>query len=133
VVAVYFWIAVGSALGGMARFWFSDIAARHWGEAFPWGTILVNISGSFLIGFFASLTGPEGRYPVGYTGRTFFMTGICGGYTTFSAFSLQTLGLMRGGDWAGAGANIGVSVVACILAVWLGHLAAMGVNQLKGA
>jgi CrcB protein len=130
-MASYFWIAIGSALGGVARFWCSGVAARLVGETFPWGTIVVNISGSFVIGFFATLTGPDGRYYVGTVGRQFVMIGICGGYTTFSSFSLQTLNLMNDGEWFGAGANIGVSVACCMLAVWVGHLAALSMNSMK--
>ena len=59
--------------------------------------------------------------------------GLCGGFTTFSSFSLQTLNLVRDGEWWQAGGNIGLSVVACLVAVWLGHIAAASMNQLKGA
>jgi CrcB protein len=129
----YFWIAVGSALGGMARYWCSGFAGQHFGETFPWGTILVNIAGSFVIGFFGTLTAPDGRLLVGPTARQFVMVGLCGGYTTFSSFSLQTLSLVRDGDWLRAGANITLSVALCLLAVWLGHVAAAALNQMKGA
>jgi CrcB protein len=127
----YIWIAVGSALGGVARYWCSGVAARLVGETFPWGTIAVNVVGSFIIGFFATLTGPDGRVYVGTTGRQFVMVGICGGYTTFSSFSLQTLNLMNDGEWFRAGANIGLSVVCCLVAVWIGHVAAMSMNAMK--
>jgi len=127
----YIWIAVGSALGGVARYWCSGVAARLVGETFPWGTIVVNILGSFVIGFFATLTGPDGRVFMGTTARQFVMVGICGGYTTFSSFSLQTLNLMNDGEWLRAGANIGLSVVCCLVAVWIGHVAAMGMNSMK--
>ncbi|HYM33175.1 MAG TPA: fluoride efflux transporter CrcB, partial [Candidatus Cybelea sp.] len=130
---MYFWIAIGSALGGVLRYWISGLVGSQFGETFPWGTVVVNVSGSFVIGFFATLTGPDGRYLVGTTGRQFVMTGICGGYTTFSSFSLQTLNLVRDGEWAAAGANIGWSVALCLAAVWIGHMAAVGINQLKGA
>jgi fluoride exporter len=129
----YLWIAIGSAVGGMARFWASGFIAERFGETFPWGTIIVNITGSFVIGFFATLTGPDGRYLVGTTARQFVMIGICGGYTTFSSFSLQTLNLARDGEWLATGGNILVSVVFCLVAVWLGHAAAMWLNQLEGA
>jgi CrcB protein len=129
----YVWIMLGSALGGAARYWISGFVANHFGETFPWGTILVNISGSFVIGFFATLTGPDGRLLVSSTARIFVMVGLCGGYTTFSSFSLQTLILAREGEWLRAGANAGLSLVLCFLAVWLGHAAAAGLNQLKGA
>ncbi len=130
-MASYFWIAIGSALGGMARYWCSGVAARLVGETFPWGTIVVNILGSFIIGFFATLTGPDGRVYVGSLGRQFVMIGICGGYTTFSSFSLQTLNLMNDGEWSRAGANIVVSVVCCLVAVWVGYLAATSMNAMK--
>ena len=128
----YLWIAIGSALGSVARFWFSGVVARQFGETFPWGTILVNVSGSFAIGFFATLTSSEGRWLVPATFRQFFMIGICGGYTTFSSFSLQTLNLVEDGEWLYAGANVVFSVIPCLLAVWLGHLLAVALNSLKG-
>ena len=117
----YLWIAVGSALGGMARYWCSGIAARLLGETFPWGTLFVNILGSLIIGFFATLTGPDGRILVGSTTRLFVMVGFCGGYTTFSSLSLQTLNLIHDGEFLYAGLNIAASVVLCLLAVWIGH------------
>ena len=127
----YIWIAIGSAIGGVARYWCSGVAARLVGETFPWGTIGVNILGSFIIGFFATLTGPDGRVYVGTLGRQFVMIGICGGYTTFSSFSIQTLNLMNDGEWFAAGANIVLSVVCCLVAVWIGHVAATGMNAMK--
>jgi CrcB protein len=130
---IYLWIAIGSAIGGVARYWLSGAVAAAFGETFPWGTLLVNVSGSFAIGFFATLTDPDGRYFLSSTARQFVMTGICGGYTTFSSFSIQTLNLIRDGQWAPAGANIAASVILCLLAVWLGHIAAASINALKGA
>ena len=127
----YIWIAIGSALGGMARYWCSGIAARLIGETFPWGTLIVNVVGSFIIGFFATLTGPDGRVFVGTTARQFVMIGLCGGYTTFSSFSIQTLELVHDGEWLQAGANIVASVVLCLLAVWLGHILAAGLNGMR--
>ena len=105
-MAAYLWIAVGSALGGVARFWCSGVAARFMGETFPWGTIIVNVVGCFIIGFFATLTGPDGRVFADTLTRQFVMIGILGGYTTFSSFSLQTLNLVQDGEWWLAGANI---------------------------
>jgi fluoride exporter len=127
----YFWIAVGSALGGVARYWFTGVAARLWGETFPWGTLLINILGSFVIGFFGTLTGPDGRVFVGTVARQFVMVGICGGYTTFSAFSLQSLNLLNDGEWLKAGGYVGGSVAFCLMAVWAGHVLALGLNNLK--
>ena len=127
----YFWIAVGSALGGIARFFVSGVTAQLIGETFPWGTLIVNVTGSFIIGFFATLTGPDGRIFVGTTGRQFVMIGICGGYTTFSSFSLQTLNLMNDGEWFYVGGNIVGSVVLCLAAVWAGHILALSINAMK--
>ncbi len=127
----YLWIAIGSALGGVARYWCSGMVARAIGETFPWGTLAVNVVGSFIIGFFATLTGPDGRMFVGTTARQFVMIGFCGGYTTFSAFSLQTLNLLNDREWLQAGGNIGGSVIACMLAVWAGHALAVSLNSIR--
>ncbi|CCG06972.1 fluoride efflux transporter CrcB [Pararhodospirillum photometricum] len=117
-------IAVGSALGGVLRYWMSGWVAAQTGQTFPWGTLAVNILGSFVIGLFATLTAPEGRWLVPGEIRQFFMTGVCGGFTTFSSFSLQTLALAQDGQWLWAGLNVVGSVVLCLLGVWLGHLGA---------
>ena len=127
----YVWIAVGSALGGMARYWCSGVAARLFGETFPWGTLFVNVTGSLLIGLFATLTGPDGRIFAGSSARLFVMLGLFGGFTTFSSFSLQTLALAQDSEWLQAGGNIVGSVVLCLLAVWLGHLLALSINAMK--
>jgi CrcB protein len=126
---LYLWVMLGSALGGGARYWLSGVIANRIGETFPWGTILVNVSGSLAIGFFATSTGPDGRLLVGTEARQFVMIGLCGGYTTFSSFSLQTLNLVRDGEWGAAGANIGLSIVLCFLAVWLGHVLAGSLDR----
>jgi fluoride exporter len=128
---IYLWIAVSCALGGMARYWCTGFAARMLGETFPWGTLLVNITGSLIIGFFATLTGPDGRIFASSTVRQFVMIGLCGGYTTFSSFSLQTLSLTNDGEWLQAGGNIIGSVVLCLLAVWLGHILAVSINAIR--
>jgi CrcB protein len=130
-MASYFWIAIGSALGGIARYWCSGIVARLIGETFPWGTLIVNVIGSFIIGFFATLTGPDGRLLVPSVARQFVMIGLCGGYTTFSSFSLQTLNLATDGEYLYAGLNIVLSVVLCLLAVWLGSILAASLNTLR--
>jgi CrcB protein len=123
----YVWVAIGSALGGMARYWMASAVAVT-GPAFPWGTILINILGSFIIGLFATLTGVDGRWPAPFDARAFVMTGICGGFTTFSAFSLQTLDLAREGRWLPAAGNIALSLALCLAAVAFGHFAAVTVN-----
>lgn len=130
---LYLLIALGGALGSVARFWLSGVVANLFGETFPWGTLLINVTGSFVIGFFFTLTGPDGRLFVSGNTRQFFMTGICGGYTTFSSFSLQTLNLAREGEWLRAGGNVAGSVACCLIAVWLGHLLAAGLNIQRGA
>jgi CrcB protein len=127
-MATFFWVMFGGALGTGARFALSGFAAHRWGETFPWGTILINVTGSFVISFFAGLTGPEGRWFVNPTGRQFFIVGICGGYTTFSSYSYQTLTLAREGQWFLAAANVIGSNVACLVAVWLGFYVASLIN-----
>jgi CrcB protein len=129
----YLWIAIGGALGSVARYGASSLVAGWFGETFPWGTLVVNVTGSFVIGFFAALTGPDGRVLVSPVARQFVMVGICGGYTTFSSFSLQTLNLVRDGQIASAGLNVGLSVGVCLVAVWLGAVAAAAMNAAKGA
>ncbi len=123
------WIFLGAGLGGVLRFLCSNMVARAFGETFPWGTLLVNVSGSFLIGLFAIVSGPDGRLLVGSTARQFVMVGILGGYTTFSSFSLQTLALARDGEWALVAANIMLSLVLCLAGVWLGFAAGVAVNR----
>lgn len=125
----YLWIALGGALGSMARYGCGGLVARLVGETFPWGTLLINVVGSLVIGFFATLTGPEGRLLVAPDARMFVTIGLCGGFTTFSSFSLQTLNLVRDGDMVGAGANVAASVAACLVAVWLGSVGAAALNQ----
>ena len=118
------WVALGSALGGVARYQFGLIAARLWGESFPWGTVIINVLGSFVIGLFGTLTVADGVLPASPAMRVFVMVGLCGGFTTFSAFSLQTMLLAREGGWFGAAANVVLSVALCLLAVTVGHLSA---------
>jgi fluoride exporter len=125
----YLWVTIGGALGSAARFWCSGVVARSFGETFPWGTPIVNVVGSFVIGFFNTVTGPDGRVLVGTTARQFVMIGLCGGYTTFSSFSLQTLNLARDGQWPQVIGNVLLSVLTCLLAVWAGHALALGVND----
>ncbi len=128
---IYLWIGLGSALGGMARYWCSGVMARLIGETFPWGTLLVNVLGSLIIGFVATVTGPDGRLFVDQTTRQFIMLGVLGGYTTFSSFSLQTLNLANDGEWLYAGLNVGASVILCLVAVWVGHILAEHYNAIK--
>jgi CrcB protein len=132
MLARYILIAVGGALGSVLRFFLSNYCNVQIGGIFPWGIMIVNVTGSFAIGFLFALTEPGGRWFASPLTRDFLMIGICGGYTTFSSFSLNTLNLARDGEWLRAGGNIVGSVVLCLAAVWLGHVAAAAVNQLKG-
>jgi len=127
----YLLVAIGWALGSAGRFWISGVIANRFGQTFPWGTLIINVTGSFVIGFFARFTEPEGRHRAPPELRMFFMIGVCGGYTTFSSFSLQTLTLAQDGEWLYAGANSAASFVLCLVAVWLGHVAAMSLNPTK--
>ena len=122
------YVAAGGALGSLARYLIS-IWALPMSRALPWGTIGINIAGSLLIGFFGTMTLAHGRYPVAENWRLFVMVGICGGFTTFSSFSLQTLDLMRSGAMLRAGANIIASVVLCVAAVAVGHYIAAQFNM----
>jgi len=128
-VLSYFWIGVGSAVGGMGRYWCTNVVARHFGEYLPWGTIVVNVSGSLLIGILAALVTADGRPLISEDARALLMIGLCGGYTTFSSFSLQTLNLARSGEWFWASANIVLSVLFCLVAVWLGYLGTSALSR----
>ncbi len=126
---VYLWIALGSALGGAARYWCYGLMARMLGETFPWGTLAVNVIGCSFIGVFATLTGPEGRWLAPSSLRMFVMTGVCGGFTTFSTFGLETLYLARDGQWLKAAVNVLASLLFCMMGVWIGHLMATALNE----
>jgi len=132
VVITYIWIAIGSALGGMARYACSRAVALRYGETFPWGTLVVNISGSFIIGLIAAASAPESRLIVAPNLRTFLLVGICGGYTTFSSFSLQTLELIRNRDFGEAFGNVLLSVAACMAAVTIGYILGSAVGSARG-
>ncbi len=125
----YLYIALGGALGSVARAWTTNAMIRLVGANFPWGTILINIVGSFIIGFFGALTASDGRFQLPADARAFVMIGICGGYTTFSSFSLQTLDLFRDGKPMAAAANIGLSLILCLIAVSAGYASAMAFNN----
>lgn len=135
------WVALGGALGSALRFIVSGFVAHRLADplarlsgkwlsvAFPWGTLTVNIVGSLLIGVVAALVSPDGRWMVSPALRQFLMLGVLGGFTTFSSFSLQTLELLRDGEWFMASANILLSVVICLIAVWAGFTLASTLNR----
>jgi CrcB protein len=125
------WVALGSALGGAGRYMVAVWLAQGAGEGFPWGTLLVNVLGSFLIGLIADLTLGSGRELLGPVSRQFIMVGILGGFTTFSTFSLQTLELMRAGQGLAAMANSAATLTLCLVAVYGGHLCANWLNALR--
>lgn len=120
-------VMIGGALGTLARYAVSVLALPI-SRDLPWGTILINVAGSFVIGFFGTLTLAHGRFPVSENIRLFVMIGLCGGFTTFSSFSLQTLDLLRSGAVLRASINIAASLLLCIGAAALGHAAAAHVN-----
>ena len=119
----YFLVAIGSALGSMARYWCSGFAARLIRRMVSLGHADRQCLGSFIIGVFAALSAAEGPFLIRPELRVFVMVGLCGGFTTFSSFSLQTFTLWREGEWFWAGANCVLSFVLCLLAVWLGYIA----------
>jgi CrcB protein len=128
----YLLVAVGGAIGSVGRFWLSGLVANSFGNTFPLGTLVVNVTGSFCIGVLYALAEPGGSRLIGTNGRIFLMYGICGGYTTFSSFSLETLNLLQKGEWFHAGGNVVLSVVVCMIAVWLGYLLGSMSNSIKG-
>lgn len=130
--SLYVAVSLGAVIGSLLRALASLGSLALFGPGFPWGTLFVNIVGSFVIGFYATLTGPDGRLFAGSHKRQFVMTGICGGFTTFSAFSLETLRLAQSGNWLMAATNVIVSVAAWLTAVWLGHEFATRLNRLGG-
>lgn len=129
----YAWVGLGSMIGGMARYWVSGLVAARWAQKIPWaGTVFINITGSFLIGCLYAMTQAEGRLNTSRIIVTQLLVfGLCGGYTTFSSFSLQTLMLARDGQWLSAGANVMISVAACLVAVWLGFTLGDMLNRIK--
>jgi fluoride exporter len=114
---LYAAVAAGSALGALARFLCSLALTGLLGPAFPWGTLAVNGLGSFLIGLYATVSEPGGRLPAGPAWRHFVIAGFCGGFTTFSIFSLETLLLVEVALW--------------LVSVWIGHRIGSRMNRLK--
>ena len=123
------WIALGGALGSLGRYYLSQALALALGDAFPWGTLIVNVTGSFAIGFIAGGSGAAGRWIESPFARQFLMVGVCGGYTTFSAFSLQTLAMLQTGDVGRASLNVAASVGVCLLATWAGYALAVALAR----
>ena len=126
---LYAWVSAGSIGGGLTRYLVG--LALDTGPGFPWATLFINATGSLIIGFYATLSGPDGRVLARPEHRQFVMTGFCGGYTTFSTFSLEAFRLFHGGMKYAALAYIAASVLCWLAAAWLGHAVAGRTNRLK--
>ena len=135
-VAASIWVILGSALGGLARYWLAAWVTALTGPSFPWGTLLINVLGSFVIGLFAAALGDRGLFsaalvPNGQLAgfvdlRAFVMVGLCGGFTTYSAFGYETFQLMRNGQAAAAFGSIALQLLLGLAAVWAGAAIARG-------
>ena len=130
----YLWVALGGALGSVARFWINGLVIDKTSATFPWGTLVINVTGSFVIGIIGALAVPEGRLDSQSRAfaTQFLMIGVCGGYTTFSSFSWQTLRLLQDREWLYAGGNVILSVTLCMIAVWLGYALGSALSSMKG-
>lgn len=117
----WLWVALGSAAGGTGRYWCMLWIDTRIDDAFPWGTLAVNVIGSALIGLVATLGAPDARWFIPSEGRQFLMLGVLGGFTTFSSFSLQSLSLLQDGRWLPAGIYVAGSVLVCLFGVWAGY------------
>jgi CrcB protein len=125
----YLWVALGGALGSMARYGCAGVASRLFGVTFPYGTLFVNVTGSFTIGVLATLSLASDRALSSTDARAFLIVGVLGGFTTFSSFSYETLSLARTGNVAGAAMNVALSLVLCLGAVWLGYATASAFSR----
>lgn len=125
---LYLAVIAGGIIGSLAR-WGVAVAMPPTEGGLPWATFFANVTGCFVIGFYAALTGPGGRLFVSARARQFVMTGICGGYTTFSGFSIETVRFLMGHDLWSAVSYIVLSVVGWLSAVWLGDVIAEWINN----
>lgn len=123
-IQLYLAVMLGGAVGSALRMGASEWLSSTFSPTFPLGTLFVNVAGSFIIGLFGGLTEADGPLIVNPVIRQGVMVGICGGFTTFSSFSLQTLALARDGEWFFAGLNVILSTALCLVAVWLGVVSA---------
>lgn len=130
--SLYLAVSLGAVIGSVLRALVSMGSLALTGPGFPWGTLLVNVAGSFVICFYATLSGPDGRLFAGTRQRQFVMTGFCGGFTTFSTFSLETLRLALTGHQVLAALNVALSIATWLVAAWVGHALASRLNRLRG-
>jgi fluoride exporter len=128
---IAFWVAAGSGIGGVFRVLVAAMMIKWLGNHFPYGVLTVNVAGSFAIGFIATLTAPDGRVFMNATARQFFLAGLCGGFTTFSFFSLQTMHLLQSGRWRDAVLYAAGTLLLSLLAVVLGHMAGLKLNKTR--
>ncbi|MGF1594316.1 MAG: fluoride efflux transporter FluC [Kiloniellaceae bacterium] len=124
-------VGLGAALGSVARYLCSLGMVHLLGPGFPWGTLTVNLLGSLLIGLYATLTEPGGRVAASPARLQFVLTGFCGGFTTFSVFSLETLLLFEQRSFVSAGFYVGLSLLLWLLAVLTGHRIGTCMNRPK--
>jgi fluoride exporter len=130
-MSLYAAVIAGGIVGSLMR-WLAALLLPAVAAGLPWPTLFANVTGSFIIGLYAGLTGPDGRLFVDPRTRQFVMTGICGGYTTFSGFAIEMLRFVQGGDMGQAAIYLGVSVSGWLAAVWLGDIAARRLNNRGG-
>jgi fluoride exporter len=119
------WIGAGAFLGANLRYFLQTWTANRWGPGFPYGTLIINVSGSFVLGFFITLV--TQRVVVSSEWRAFVAVGLLGGFTTFSSFSVETLNLLQTGRWLAAAANLGGNVCLGLVGAYLGVILARAV------
>jgi CrcB protein len=120
----YLWIAFGAVVGACARYFLSGFVARHFSTIFPYGTVLINITGSFVLGYF--LIYSTERALLDPRWRLLVAVGFCGSYTTFSSYAFESFALMEQGQWLLLGMNVLLSNVLCLAAVLAGAALARG-------
>jgi len=116
----YLAVMGGGAAGVGARMFLSNWIANQFGASFPWGTLIVNVSGCFIIGIFTGLTGPDGAFMAPPLVRQVVAIGVLGGFTTYSSFSLQTINLLTDGEILYAAGNIALTLLLCLVGTWGG-------------
>jgi len=116
----YALVSLGAAIGGALRYWLSNYVYKFLPETFPYGTLAVNVLGSFLVGFFIFYL--SDREIISSNLKLFLTVGFCGGFTTFSTFSLETMNLFRDSEFLLAGFNVMLNLFLCLLGVYLAYI-----------